>query len=364
MEYPYNYEGLLNHHRGDGTNYLSISGEEYVNIWPTYDWQKIPGTTVLQKSQLPPAPEIQKDGLTDFVGAVTDGKYGAVGFDFISPHDFIKARKSWFFFEKEYVCLGAGIESTSRFPVVTTLEQSYLRGKIIVANDDHQNTLAEGEHQINQVNWIQHNNVGYIFPEPASIHVSNIEQSGSWFDINKQSTSSKELVSNDIFKLWIDHGVRPQGRRGGLNHQSMIAKDVKYQYIIVPNVKIEQMEDDRGIEVIANNRLVQAVKNNQLGISQIIFYQAGEIMIEEELSISIDSPGAIMLKIDNGQIEEITVADPSRKFSRLHMSITGEINSNGIDNIKCVYDKARNISELTINLPGGFYAGRSVNFEF
>lgn len=87
-------------------------------------------------------------------------------------------------------------------------------------------------------------------------------------------------------------------------------------------------------------------------------------MIEEELSISIDSPGAVMLMINDGQIKEITVADPPRKLSRLHMNITGELNASSMDNLKCVYDSERNISELTINLPGGVYAGQSVNIEF
>ena len=42
MEQPYNSEGLLNHHRGDGANHLSRSGDEYLDIWPVYDYQKIP----------------------------------------------------------------------------------------------------------------------------------------------------------------------------------------------------------------------------------------------------------------------------------------------------------------------------------
>lgn len=34
MEQPYNSEGLLNHYKGDGANFLSIKGDEYLNIWP------------------------------------------------------------------------------------------------------------------------------------------------------------------------------------------------------------------------------------------------------------------------------------------------------------------------------------------
>lgn len=88
MEVPYNGPGKPTHHRADGTNYLMLKGDDYHNIWPVYDWQKISGTTIVQKPELYPPEEIQKDGFTDFVGAVTDGLLGAVAFDFRSPHDF------------------------------------------------------------------------------------------------------------------------------------------------------------------------------------------------------------------------------------------------------------------------------------
>jgi len=111
MEVPYNGPGKTTHHRADGTNYLQLTGDEYHNIWAVYDWQKISGTTIMQKPELYGPKEIQKDGLTDFVGAVTDGLYGAVAFDFRSPHDMLSAKKSWFFFDEEYVCLGTDINS-------------------------------------------------------------------------------------------------------------------------------------------------------------------------------------------------------------------------------------------------------------
>ena len=102
MEVPYNGPGKPTHHRADGTNYLMLRGDEYHNIWPVYDWQKISGTTIVQKPELHPPSEIQKEGLTDFVGAVTDGLIGAVAFDFKSPHDLVGAKKAWFFFDDEY----------------------------------------------------------------------------------------------------------------------------------------------------------------------------------------------------------------------------------------------------------------------
>ncbi|MBT5832439.1 MAG: chondroitin lyase, partial [Candidatus Latescibacteria bacterium] len=154
MEEPYNGPGKPTHHRADGTNYLMLKGDEYHNIWPVYDWQKVSGTTILQKPELHPPSEIQKNGLTDFVGAVTDGQYGAAVFDFKSPHDGVEAKKSWFFFDKEYVCLGTDICSDrfgfrsrsgdipSEIPSVsTTINQALMQSDVTVSQNSKVETL-------------------------------------------------------------------------------------------------------------------------------------------------------------------------------------------------------------------------------
>src|SRR5690554_3767266 len=209
MEVPYNGPGKPTHHRADGTNYLMLKGDEYHNIWPVYDWQKISGTTILQKPELPAPEEIQKDGLTDFVGAVTDGMYGSVVFDFKSPHDMTAAKKSWFFFDEEYVCLGTGIQSSKNLPVVTTVNQSLLRSEVTVMDNNQVHNLSNGERVLEHVKWIHHDRVGYLFPEPSSLHLSNQIEQGRWSDITDQKNISTELVYEDVFKLWFDHGKRP-----------------------------------------------------------------------------------------------------------------------------------------------------------
>jgi chondroitin AC lyase len=366
MEYPHNREGIYNHHRGDGTNHLAIKGDEYLNIWPMYDWQKIPGTTILQKPELPSEREIQKFGVTEFVGAVSDGLYGTVAFDFISAHDFTKARKSWFFFDHEYVCLGAGIVARSRYPVVTTLEQSLLKGGVTVGTGQSSSTLSSGEHELTGIDWVYHNGVGYCFPETSDVQLSNKRESGTWYDINKQWHSSKEPENKDVFKLWIDHGVRPQGRPGGLRHGSMLEKDVTYAYMVVPHADLENMDDDRGIEILANNRLIQAVLNTKLGLCQAVFYEAGELEISDNMVISLDSPGAVLVELsdeaDGQSVEKITVADPSRKLGCIHLKISGKVLVNA-ENARSGFDSEKSMSEITIQLPRGPYAGQSVTIE-
>ena len=153
MEEPYNGEGLKNHHLGDGANFISRTGTEYIDIFPVLDWQKIPGTTVVQKPALPSEEEIQQEGLTDFVGAVSDGIYGAAAFDFKSPLDPLEAKKAWFLFDQEYVCLGAGIHATAPYPVATTLNQCFLKTGVTVLKGQQTSAVEPGTAYPQESRW-------------------------------------------------------------------------------------------------------------------------------------------------------------------------------------------------------------------
>jgi chondroitin AC lyase len=352
MEVPYNSEGLKNHHRGDGTNHLNVTGEEYYDIFPVMDYQKIPGTTTMQKDVLPSENEIQKLGTTDFVGAVTDGKYGAAAFDFRSPHDPLEAKKSWFFFDKEYVCLGAGINAGSNNPVATTLSQNLLLGKVTVGSKDGAKKLSSGEHQLKEVSWVHSDQVAYIFPEPQAVNLFNGSVKGNWRDISKQSSTPKEDVTKDIFKLWIDHGSRPKGEA--------------YAYIVVPAVDQNQAASfdlKSTLQILSNTPEIQAVKHHQLGIYQLVFYKSGELDLGDGLIIYMDSPGQIMLQVTDNEIKKITVADPSRKLGKIHFSITARLDNNG-ENITSKWNESRRMSEVAIELHKDVYAGKSVIVEF
>ncbi len=352
MEWPYNSEGLLNHHRGDGVNHVSVTGDECYDIWPVYDYQKIPGTTIMQKTELPAPGEIQKLGETNFVGAVTDGIYGAAAFDFKSPHDPLVARKSWFFFDNEYVCLGAGISCTEKdLPVVTTLNQCLLRGDVTVSGHNVKNVIPKGENEFGNIDWVFQDGVGYIFPEPTTVNIKNSEATGSWWRINKQSDSPKKEVSQEVFKLWINHGKRPS--------------DESYQYIVVPATTIEEMElntSKNNIEILANTSEIQAVKNNALGLCQVVFYKAGEIEIADGYKLVSDSPGIVMLKMEGNKATKISVADPNRELDNFHLSVSEKIENRG-EFLNADWDAEQELTHITIRLPRKNYRGASITMK-
>ena len=347
MEEPYNGPGKPTHHRADGTNYVMQTGNEYHNIWPVYDWQKISGATIVQKPALYPPNEIQKDGLTDFVGAVTDGLLGAVAFDFISPHDFVHAKKAWFFFDGAYVCLGSGIYCNQRLPVATTVNQCLLRSEVTVSQDGKAEVLPEGHRELEQVNWVHHDRVGYIFPDSATVNVSNQMQSGRWSDITDEKNISDALVQEKVFLLWFNHGERPD--------------KASYQYIVVPNVTAAQLRENarHEVEILANTPDIQGVKHVKSGICQLAFYKAGEMDISKETKVKSDSQGMVMIQMRENRIAKMTVADPSRKLSRMNLTISGLYHAKG-DHFFTMSDERQNNTLWLIDLPQGVYAGTSV----
>lgn len=355
MEISYNGEGLMNHYRGDGTNYLSRTGREYAYLAPVYDWQKIPGATIMQRPRMPPPDKIQQKGLTDFVGAVTDRKYGAVGFKFKSPIDPLKAKKSWFFFDNAYVCLGAGIAGNSTLPVVTTLNQVRLRGDVLVKNKKQKWVLKKGLHQFDQLKWVWHDKIGYIFPKPATVHLSNRAQTGSWYRVNHQTSSSKKEVSKDVFKLWVSHGSYPEG--------------ATYRYIVVPAIGkqgIEEFSGNNSIKVLSNTPEIQAVKNAHLNIFEGVFYKPGSIRISDSLRLIMKDPGIFMIKTNGQSVTSISVADPTHHLEKIHLALSTKIKKKDkkLFIFSSSWDKSDGMSHITIELPQQVYAGKSVTINF
>ncbi|MEX0928937.1 MAG: polysaccharide lyase family 8 super-sandwich domain-containing protein [Balneolales bacterium] len=352
MEVPYNSEGLKNHHLGDGANLITRTGEEYQEIFPVWDWQKIPGTTVVQKPSLPDPDQIQQKGKTGFVGGVTDGVYGAAAFDFESAHDPLSAWKSWFFFDDEFVAMGSGIRSGSAHPVTTTLNQSLLSGEVTVGSSYNRRVAGEGDHSLSGVSWVHHDETAYIFPSPTPVRLKNSENRGYWHEINDRAWSRERAEDKmDVFTLWLDHGQNP--RQAG------------YEYIVVPNLRHTQVERYRSksaIEILSNTPQVQAVRHNGLNITQIAFYEPGQIELPDGVIVSAETPGLVMVNV-SGRSVEATVSDPSRQLDTLRLNVTTRVQALD-EHSDVTWDPETGRSSVHFKLPDGEYAGQSVSAKF
>jgi chondroitin AC lyase len=296
---------------------------------------------------------VQMEGLTDYVGGVDDGLYGAVAYDFKSPHDLLEAKKSWFFFNNEYVCLGSGINSNPDLPAYTTVNQAHLRGDVTISQGGRTEVAHRSNRDLENVKWVHHDGVGYILPEPATVNLSNKAEHGRWSDISATKSASDELVTQDVFLLGIDHGNSPS--------------NASYQYIVVPGVTSEEVAStsasNRDIEILSNTPDLQGVMHNKLGICQLAFYKAGEVEISDGYTVKMDSQGMTMLKMNGNRIEELSVSDPSRKLTRVSLTVPGIYNTRG-ENFITLPNKNENSTLIIVDLPTDVYAGSSTTIEF
>lgn len=352
VEAPYNEEGLKNHHLADGSNFLSRTGKEYIDIFPVWDWQKIPGTTVVQKPALPHWDQIVKKGLSDFVGGVSNEEFGAAAFDFKSVHDPLIARKAWFFFDREYVCLGAGIRSNAEYSVATTLNQCLLNKDVVVKTKNTSQILSKGEHHSTDLSWVLHDSVGYLFPSPVSANIRNTTATGSWRQITHQSRATDEPVQKEVFALWLDHGKQP--------------RDASYAYIVVPGISLSSLEQyfkAKNIVILANSSEMQAAESKELNIAEAVFYHQGSIKLRNNMVLATSTPCIVMVKLKGKAIDEISVSDPTEKLTSLQLSVNVPVKGSGT-NWHSEWKKEKSETAIFVDLPKAEMAGKTVVMKF
>lgn len=77
-----NKEDTLGAHLADGAAYTLVDGTEYVDIFPVWDWRKVPGVLARQEHAVRPACHFESRGSSDFVGGIqvnSGGVGGVVG---------------------------------------------------------------------------------------------------------------------------------------------------------------------------------------------------------------------------------------------------------------------------------------------
>lgn len=330
-----NNENLSGKFLPDGATCIQRSGSEYFDIMPIWEWDKIPGTTSRDFAEIP-AMTINwgEPGSTSFVGGVSDSLHGVTAYDM--DYYGVSAKKSWFFFDDEVVCLGAGINSSLSENTTTTLNQSWLNGDVTISpSGGGVTTLSDNTvSQYTDPQWVWHDSIGYFFPEGGNMKVGNQEQSGSWHDIN--SSYPDTTRTGEVFKLWFDHGTQPS--------------DEGYAYIVSPGINNSsemQSYDLSDLRIVENTSSRQAVRHLGLNMMQVVFHQAGTVT-DDSVSITVDRPCIVMLKNLGSTQVDLLIADPAQQYSFavVTLALPG---INGTKQMNCV-------------LPEDPYAGSTANF--
>jgi chondroitin AC lyase len=218
-------------------------------------------------------------------------------------------------------------------PVVTTLNQCYLNGDVILTKDGKSTSLDRGEHACNAADWLWHDKVAYVFLEPARLRIRNDARSGSWHASNRRYPEREE--TRDLFTVWMEHGAAP--------------KAAAYSYLVVPAADRDDVAGCSArteVHVLTNDEQLQAVAHSGLDLVAGAFYSPGEIKLRPGLAIRVDKACLMLARIGDGEVL-LTLANPTNTASDIQVTVsTGETEP---------------ISHRTvINLPDGIQAGSSV----
>lgn len=306
-----NGENLKTYFMSDGCTNIVTEGDEYARIFPVWNWNRIPGVTAPQLDTIPRTViDWQTKGTSVFAGGVSDSLYGVSVYSYLDTYADINtaAKKSWFFFDDEIICLGAGINSTAGVPICTTINQCLLSKKeVILSQSKKQSMVKEGDFVYDSPEWVLHNGIGYVFPAGGNLFLSKKIQTGSWYSINH--TESKNEQQQEVFTLGFNHGCNP--------------RNATYAYIVVPGIhSARKMNHYRKspVEILANTDSMQIVRHTKLGIWQMVFYKEGTFR-SGELSVSVDKACALMIKDGHCGNAELHIADPGQTQSCIKVEL-------------------------------------------
>ncbi|MFO8015293.1 MAG: polysaccharide lyase 8 family protein [Phycisphaerae bacterium] len=333
-----NSENMRGLHLGDGVLYVLRRGDEYADLFPVWNWRRLPGTTCRQgeESLVPGGKRCR--GRSEFVGGVGDGRRGLAAM--VYRRGGLTARKAWAFLDGAVVCLGAGITCDEDGPVVTSVNQCARRGPVAVSRaGGHRVIEKKGRASLDGPAWVWHDGVGYIFGDGCRGHVAAEAQTGDWHRVHHRY--SEKTVSRDVFSLAIDHGTKP--------------KAAAYAYTVLPGIAAKQMaQAAKGppAEVVSHTPAVQAVSVGEGRVVLAAFFEAGRLAWGGGGTLAVDVPCLVLLDAASDE-PHLYVADPThkRKAVTVAWSLPAAVRTGS---------SAKRTGETRLALPTGPMAGSAV----
>lgn len=341
-----NNENKKGHFISDGCSIFLRHGDEYDNIFPFWDWNRLPGVTApLVDSVIPHIKTDDYRNPNPFVGGLTHANSGISTFHL--TRNGIDTKKSWFYLNGILVCLGADIKTKDGKEIITGVNQCLQKGiGIITLKDGRIISTADTLLRSSAVSSVWHDSIGYFFPKPQSTSLSMKTQTGNWHEI--ADPYSDEEVSGKVFKLWINHGKNATDYPG-------------YEYVVLPSVsqsKLSEFTKKPTIEILANNSSVQAVKQKNNSVFQFVFHKPTRMVTFSKTDfIESNTPGLIQIERDSKKLT-ITAVDPTQIQKVFKFKVNGKYYAK-----RANYNPATDQTEVEISLPQGAEAGKSIMVE-
>lgn len=292
----YQSEGLLLLYTPDVERYR----DRYFKLVDPY---RFPGTTVerLERdASKTGGANPGKYGGGEFVGGVALDGQGVAAMHLKPQVGNLEARKAWFFFGDQIICLGAGIGADSEHRVETTLANARLIGP-------EQQLLINGETadpsvQVNpEARWAHLNgtrpgaDLGWVLlGDNPPLHALTETRAGS-------THLDNPLIGSMRFAtLWLDHG----------NDR---ANNGRYAYAILPGASKSQVAayaQDPTVKVLLNTPAVQVVADKAAGYRGIVAWAPGNYA-----DVEVSQPTMILIR-ETAEGLALAVSDPTMKLDQ------------------------------------------------
>ncbi|KAI7871157.1 chondroitin AC/alginate lyase [Spinellus fusiger] len=305
-------------HLSDGSIYNYVNGNEYVDIFPGWNWNLIPGTTVDVGGTPLVCGSTQWKGIQSFVGGASVGQYGIAVMDYINPFTKNLAwKKTYVFFPTGYAVYLDSVQSKSTSngqptTVVTTLDQTRLNGPVYVNGQK----LSQASTSVTGKNFkVWHNSVGYDITA-SQMSVNTASESGSWSSIGIATGN----VNVPLFTATVQN---LQQYTVQLNSPNNFSNNV---YMIQSHSGTATV---RGIQ-----------QSNWLSLA---FWTPGTFVTS---TATVTSDQAIVLIVQKTDKWRVSVSDPTQSLSTVNLSFS-----------------LSQKKSITVNLPTGNLKGSTVTID-
>ncbi len=304
-------------HIGDGAVYVYTDYDRYQYDGPNFTAKnidvayKFPGTTEDSRERVVRSIARGWKSPRSFVGSMQiEDKYIAATMDFeayhfegedtnpddyghggsLPPHENdLVAKKSWFCFDDEIFCLGAGITSTMSSPVRTTVEHRRIVTDELGIYIDGEGRMPASDFEKHDTGaaWVlMDGHCGYVFPQGANI--------------SARRYVCESAKGQSFFELLIEHGENPSG--------------ASYCYAMLPYAdenRARKYASDPDVTVISNTAALQAVRERGLGISCYVFHETGECE-----GLTVDKPCIVTVTAN-----KLIVCDPTHELECINITL-------------------------------------------
>lgn len=290
-------------------------------FWPTVDAYRIPGTTVdtrtLAEELVPWLAHDFSD--SDYSGMVAGNSmdYGAAAMiwtDALQAGSDLVAKKSWFFFDDEMVCLGSGIAAPGGGRKAETIIDNRKLG-----NGGTNTFIVDGSTQAATMPWSYTwsnpswaflaganggSDLAYIFIDNNPVTAKRETRSGSWTDINNQAytyDAGRAYGTEAYLTFWQEHTVFPAA----------------YGYAVVPGLSAIQAAAyaaNPEFVIVKQTETVHAVREVTKDLFAAAFFSANGP--ETAGMVKAHSPCLVFCELAQDQSQlAVSVSDPNHSTS-------------------------------------------------